>query len=380
MNRKLKIGFVFDDTLDNPDGVQQYVLILGRWLAKQGHDVHYLVGETKRTDIPHMHSMSRNVHVKFNQNRMSMPLPAQMEPIRTLLAKEQFDILHVQVPYSPAFAARVIKAAGVHTAVIGTFHVAPHSRLVSLGNKALGIWVRSTLKRFDVMLATSEPAQAFAKETFGIESTVVDLPIPLDAFFGKPPLQPYQGTRNVVFLGRLVERKGCQHLLKAVDYAVSHNIWPAATNVIICGGGPLDAQLKEYVARHGLSDIVTFVGYISEEDKPNYLAAGDVVVYPSTGGESFGVVLLEAMAASRGMILAGNNPGYASVMHERPESLFDPLDTPSLAHKIVDALTDTKARTAAREWQQTYVKRFDVNEIGKQTVAIYEQALHKRAD
>jgi len=377
---KLKIGFVFDDSLDKPDGVQQYVLILGRWLSEQGHDVHYLVGETKRTDIANLHSLSRNIRVKFNQNRMAIPLPARLKPIRDVLRREDFDILHIQVPYSPALGARIIKAAGPRTAIIGTFHIAPHSKLVSLGNRALGVWVRSTLKRFDMMLATSEPARIFAQETFDIDSTVVGLPLKLDAFYGAKPRVPYTGIRNVVFLGRLVERKGCQYLLQAVEYAVTHTMWPENVHVIICGGGPLEGQLKEYVRRHRLQDLVTFTGYISEEDKPGYLAAADVVVYPSTGGESFGIVLLEAMAASRGVVLAGNNPGYASVMRDRPESLFDPTNTPALAEKIVNALTETASRIHARQWQRKYVRGFDVSVIGRRTVAIYSQALHMRGE
>jgi phosphatidylinositol alpha-mannosyltransferase len=72
---KLKIGFVLDDGLDKPDGVQQYILSLGEWMAGQGHDVHYLVGETERTDLPNVHSMSRNIWVLGNGNRMSIPLP-----------------------------------------------------------------------------------------------------------------------------------------------------------------------------------------------------------------------------------------------------------------------------------------------------------------
>jgi phosphatidylinositol alpha-mannosyltransferase len=376
--RKLKIGFVFDDSLDKPDGVQQYVLILGRWLSEQGHDVHYLVGETKRTDLPNLYSLARNIKVRFNQNRMAMPLPARLGPIREVLQREKFDILHVQVPYSPALAARIIKAADVRTAVVGTFHVAPHSGLVSLGSRALGLWVRSTLKRFDAMLSTSEPARQFALQTFHLDSEVAGLPLALDAFRGARPFARYAGTQNVLFLGRLVERKGCQYLLRAVASAVKNGQWLANARVIICGGGPLESQLNAYVKHNGLHDIVEFAGYISEEDKPRYLASADVVVYPSTGGESFGVVLLEAMAAARGMVLAGNNPGYASVMAPRPDSLFDPLNTPVLAQKIVAALGDKPACAAAHAWQTEYVRQFDVSVVGKRTVATYAHALHKR--
>ena len=376
--RKLKIGFVFDDSLDKPDGVQQYVLILGRWLAAQGHDVHYLVGETKRTDLQNVYSLARNVKVKFNQNRMAMPLPARLAPIKALLAREKFDVLHVQVPYSPALAARIIKAADARTAVVGTFHIAPHSRLVGLANRALGAWVRSTLKRFDIMLATSEPARQFARQTFHIDSEVAGLPLNLGIFRGGKPLPKYAQGRTVVFLGRLVERKGCQYLLRAVAKLAADHAWPADARVVVCGGGHLEAQLKAYVHDHALDDIVEFTGYISEEDKPRYLASADVVVYPSTGGESFGIVLLEAMAASPGMVLAGDNPGYASVMAPRPESLFDPLDTTALSTKLLHALEDAPARRAAHAWQAEYVQRYDVARVGQRTLEAYARALQKR--
>jgi phosphatidylinositol alpha-mannosyltransferase len=377
--RKLKIGFVFDDSLDKPDGVQQYVLTLGRWLTEQGHDVHYLVGETKRTDLPNLYSLSRNVNVKFNQNRMAIPLPARLKPIKEVLRREKFDVLHVQVPYSPALAARIIKSADENTAVVGTFHIAPHSGLVSLGNRALGTWVRGTLKRFDAMLATSEPARQFALKTFHIDSQVGGLPLKLEAFHGAKPFEKYAKDLNVVFLGRLVERKGCQYLLQAVAYAKQNDMWPIGAKVVVCGGGPLEAKLKAQASAEGLNDIVTFVGYISEEDKPRYVASADVAVYPSTGGESFGIVLLEAMAAARGMVLAGDNPGYASVMAPRPESLFNPHNTKVFAEKLTHALTHEPARRQAHTWQQQYVRQYDVPVVGERTIAVYEQALHKRA-
>src|SRR5690606_30310860 len=107
-------------------------------------------------------------------------------------------------------------------------------------------------------------------------------------------------------------------------------------------------------------------------------ASADVLAYPSTGGESFGIVLLEAMAASNGVVLAGNNPGYASVMAPRPESLFDPRDTAAFADLLVRTLTDKKAARAAATWQRQYVKQFDVAVVGKRTLDVYRQALRRR--
>lgn len=375
----MKIGLVLDDSLDKTDGVQQYVLIMGRWLAAQGHEVHYLVGETKRTDVPNIHSLSRNVKVRFNQNRMAMPLPASMANIRELLSREQFDVLHVQVPYSPLLAGRIIKAAGPKTAVVGMYHILPYSTMVAAANHALGRWVRAqgSLRRFDALMANSRPAADFAERTLGIPATVVGLPIDIGKFDGARPFERYSRGRTVVFLGRLVERKGCQYLLHAVRHAIRAGQWPEDARVVVCGAGHMADKLKEYVARHGFADRVEFTGFIKEEDKPRCLASADVVAYPSTGGESFGIVLLEAMAASRGVVLAGNNPGYASVMAPRPASLFDPRDTAAFANLLVQSLTDKKAARAAATWQRQYVKQFDVAAVGKRTLDVYKQALRR---
>lgn len=375
----MKIGLVLDATLDKPDGVQQYVLTIGRWLAAQGHDVHYLVGETKRTDLPNVHSLTRNVGVRFNQNRTAMPLPASLTKLRELLRREKFDVLHVQVPYSPFLAGRIIKAADPHTAIVGMFHILPHSKMVTVANHALGRWVRlqGSLQRFDALLATSDPAAEFAERTLGISATTLGLPIQLDRFAGAKPFDRYKSSKTVMFLGRLVERKGCQYLLQAVNYAIQNGNWPKDARVVVCGAGHLEPKLKAYVAENGFADRVEFTGFIKEEDKPRYLASADVVVYPSTGGESFGIVLLEAMAASSGVVLAGNNPGYASVMAPRPKSLFNPRDTDTFANLLVRMLTDKKAAKEAVAWQQHYVKQFDIAAIGKRTLDVYKQALRR---
>ena len=375
---KLKIGLVFDGSLDKTDGVQQYVLILGRWLSDQGHDVHYLVGATNRTDPPNIYSLSRNVQVRFNKNRMATPLPANLRAIRSLLSREKFDVLHIQVPYSPVLAGRIIKAADPRTAVVGTFHILPHSPLVSLANHLLGRAVRGSLRRFDVITSNSHATAAFASRAYGAVGPVIPLAIELDRFYDAKPFVKYKPGKTVMFLGRLVERKGCQYLLRAVSLLVSTRKWPSDARVVICGDGHMRPKLERYVQEHNLSEIVEFTGFITEQDKPRYLASADVVVYPSTGGESFGIVLLEAMASSPGVVLAGDNPGYASVMAPHPESLFDPYDTPKLAQKILENLTNDKRRNAANDWQREYIQQFDVDSVGKQNVELYNQALHKR--
>jgi phosphatidylinositol alpha-mannosyltransferase len=374
----MKIGIVGDDTLDKTDGVEQYILTVGRWLSEQGHEVHYLVGETRRTDLPHLHSLTRNVKVRFNGNRLSIPLPTNKRRLKILLQKENFDVLYVQMPYSPFLAGRIVKAAGTNTTVVGIFHILPHTWLTSVGTRLLRLWLSRSIKRFDSFLSVSTAAQAFSKKAFRIDSQFVPNASPLKSFFTAKPFPEYDDKLVVLFHGRLVERKGCGYFLQAVAKLYHEERWPEGAIVLISGAGPLAETLQEYVTREQLNEVVTFLGYTTEDDKPRYMASADVTVYPSTGGESFGIVLIESMAASRGAVLAGNNAGYASVMHPRPGSLFNPKDIPAFAEILFTHLSGKKLRSAAHDWQQTYVKQYDVSVVGKQLVAVFKEALRKR--
>jgi len=375
---RLKIGFVFDDSLDKPDGVQQYILALGKWFTAQGHEVHYLVGETKRTDPDHIHSLSRNMQVKFNGNRMSMPLPANLRAIKQLLEREQFDVLHVQMPYSPFLAAKIIKAAPTRTAIVGTFHIMPQAGLVRLATRGLGLWLRSSLRRFDRVFAVSEAAQGFAHEVFGLSNISV-LPNVVDVrrFADAQPFEKYtDDIPTVMFLGRLVQRKGCKTLLEAARILKMHG--NDTFRVVVCGRGELLPALKAYVEHNDLERQVEFTGFIEETDKPRYLKSADVAVFPSTGGESFGIVLIEAMAANRPVVLAGDNEGYRSVMEERPESLFAPGNAEVLASLLQKYIENPLASQDVVAWQSQYVQQFDTAVVGKQLLETYHKIIAEK--
>jgi phosphatidylinositol alpha-mannosyltransferase len=375
---KLKIGLVLDSGLDKPDGVQQYVLAIGEWLRSQGHDVHYLVGQTDRPDIMNVHSLSRSVTVRFNGNRGSIPVMASRRKLRKFLAAEQFDVLHVQMPHHPLLAQRLVLEASPRTAIIGTFHVAPYSRLVSLANKGLGRWLQPSLRRFDQIVSVSPAAADFARQTFHITTTVLPNVIDYHRFQAAKPLPQYadKGTLTILFLGRLVPRKGCQLLLEAL--ALIDRAAVPEFRAVICGRGPLQSKLHQFSAQHQLNSIVDFVGFVSEDDKPRYYASADIAVFPSSGGESFGIVLPEAMASGRAVVLAGDNPGYRSVMEPQPVLLFDTGDARALAKKIEYYLCHQPQRLAMQKWATGYAKTFDVAVIATRLLDIYTRALHKR--
>jgi phosphatidylinositol alpha-mannosyltransferase len=375
---KMTIGFVLDDSLDKNDGVQQYVLALGNWMTSQGHDVHYLMGHTKRTDIPNVYSLSRNMKVRFNGNRMSMPLPGRKKSIRRVLQDIPFDILHIQMPYSPFLAARIIKYASPHTAIIGTFHIAPYSSAVSVANKSLSVVLKRSLKRFNDIVSVSQAAADFAKATYGIESEILPNVVDVKRFSSAKPLFA-ESKPVILFLGRLVPRKGCRTLLEAAAILSKERGIPSF-KVHIGGGGHLGDELKQYVNDHGLGKIVTFQGFINEDLKPGFYASGDIAVFPSSGGESFGIVLLEAMASGRPVVLGGDNPGYRTVLGPKPELLFPARDSVQLAEKLSVLLLDSHKANSIVAWQKEYVPSFDVAVVGEKLIKRYVNAVNSLND
>ena len=374
--QQLKIGFVLDDSLDKTDGVQQYVLSMGEWLRSKGHDVHYLVSNTHRTDVANIHSLGQNVTVQFNGNAMGTPLPVSRNKIRTLLQAEQFDILHVQLPFSPFLAHKIIMNAPKSTGLIGTFHILPHTWLATAASRVLYYWTRRSWHKFDTILSVSTAARTFAYRIFNVHSDVLPNVIDFKRFAGAKPFD--KDLPTILFLGRLVPRKGCQTLLEAVR-ALQQDVEVPKFKVLICGRGRLESALKAYALNHKLKN-VEFTGFVTEEDKPRYYATADVSVFPSNGGESFGIVLLEAMASGKAAVLAGDNDGYRAVIGIRPDLLFDPKDSVQLAAKLKFYLLHNEDRIVTAAWCAGYSADFDVNKVGVELVNQYNKVLRRDAN
>ena len=261
-------------------------------------------------------------------------------------------------------------------AVVGTFHILPASRMHGYSNSALRIVLGRSLKRFDKIVAVSEPAIHFARRVYGINATYVPNPIVTSDFRSGKRLPAYSRSKlNIVFLGRLVKRKGILELINA--YNTLDDESAAKTRLIIGGKGPLRARAKQHASRN--RDVI-FAGYVSEKDKANFLASADIAVFPSVSGESFGIVLLEAMAAGAGVVLGGNNPGYKSVLGPQPYLLFNPKDRNGFAEQLRLFIDDPKLRERMHTWQQEAVKQYDINVVGAAFVKIYEDCVKARSN
>ncbi len=376
----MKIGFVLDDGLNKPDGVQQYIIMLGTYMRSRGHEVHYLVGETQRDDIPNLHSMAKNIRVHFNGNSLTIPLPTSGRNITALLEKEKFDVLHVQTPHSPFMGAKVVRRAAPDTVIVGTFHILPFGALAYIGTWLLGLVLWNNVRRFDGFMSVSQPAARFARQTFGITSEIIPNAVSTKSFRPSKKVAVKKGSGlRIVFVGRLVERKGCRQLISALVQLHESGRLEQSTTLELCGEGPLKATLQTMVAEAGLTQQVTFHGFVSEAKKIAVLQRADIAVFPALAGESFGIVLLEAMAAGRPVVLGGNNPGYQSVLSDTPEAIVEASQPDVLAEQLHSFLVNPQKREKLYTKQQKLVQQFDVEVVGKQVEQFYRTCKKTRS-
>jgi phosphatidylinositol alpha-mannosyltransferase len=152
-----------------------------------------------------------------------------------------------------------------------------------------------------------------------------------------------------------------------------------AAKLVIGGKGPELANLQKFVSKNKLTDKVEFRGFIDEKDKPKFLGSADIACFPSTGGESFGIVLIEAMAAGAGVTIGGDNPGYRSVLEKQPELIINPKDSQAFATKLLDFITDKPLAQKIHGWQDRTIKQYDVSVVGQSLLDQYLIAIDKRS-
>ncbi len=375
----MKIALVLDDALARPDGVQEYVRTIGRAMGERGHEVHVLCsGEAGEppAGITRVVSLASNFGVTFNGNGLRTPRPASRSRLRAHLAAERYDVIHVQTPHSPFFAARVVREArrvqGAAVRIVATFHILPDGAVSEWGTRGLGLMLRSNLRLFDAFAAVSAPAAGFAKRAFGIDAAVIPNAVRVDDVAAQAAAKPWPadpaGRTVIAFLGRLVERKGAVELIEAFA-----TLSPKARRHValrIGGRGPLGSRIDELVAEHRLEEAVTLEGFISDEDKPGFMAAAHLAVFPATGGESFGIVLTEAMAAGSGAVLGGDNPGYAWTL-DNPDAVVNPRDIGAFSARLDELLTDADARAVLHAQQARRVRDFDVAVVAERVAELY---------
>ena len=368
----MKIGLLLDDTLDSNDGVQQYVKSLARWLLKEGHDVKFLVGQSsdKSEFGNRVISLSTNIIVSGNSNILSMPIWPNIEKMKKSLDEEKFDVLHVQAPYSPLMSEIILNLA--NTPKVATFHIFSTNPVYCYGSKILAFFPKKSLSSIR-FISISVASKKFAKNFFGVDSIVIPPAINLKKNDGKMIKKYLDGKINILFFGRLVKRKGVIYLLRAYKKLITR-IGKNSLRIIIAGEGKEKTWLKIYAKMFNLPN-VEFTGYIEENDKAAYYNTSDICVFTATHGESFGIVLLEAMACGK-PVVAFANAGYKEVLTgEGAKFLAEPKNVDELAERLEILIKDKKLRERMGKWGLEEVKKYDWNVVGKKILEFYEKVL-----
>jgi phosphatidylinositol alpha-mannosyltransferase len=321
-----RVLFLYDGEFNFDNGVSNYIRTIGDYAAQQGCQVDYLVGKSS-IEEPNITSIAtKTAAVHANGSRSVVPLHVSNNRVAETLERLDPDVAHVQLPFVPFMSGKVIKGLKRDVPVVGTFHTPIPTGWLGAVNMLNARLTQTEMRRFDHFYSVSEAAQSAAMKIYGVNSEVLPCPIDLDRVKQRLQTQErVEGATIITFLGRLVARKGLGTFigsLSQVDPEIK-----AGLQVQIIGDGKERQPIERKLAESDLRDKVQFFGTVDEEQKYNLLANSDIVAYTSNGNESFGIVLVEAMAVGRPVVLASDIDGYSEVLRQVPASLVSRGDT-----------------------------------------------------
>ncbi|HYN70142.1 MAG TPA: glycosyltransferase family 4 protein [Candidatus Eisenbacteria bacterium] len=337
----MKVGLVTPYVYPLPGGVNQHVRYLYENLRLRGHDVRILTSShgLQRASEGDVIRIGKGFSVPANGSVGTITLsPRYLSQVRDVLEREQFDVLHFHEPFVPFLSLIVLRLS---TSVnIATFHAyGGFSPAYELGSKIMG----SYAQRLHGRIAVSAAARHFIDRFFPGEYRVIPNGVDTGRFRRAVPIARWQdGTRNILFVGRFEPRKGLLDLLKA--YRILRKTG-CQCRLLVVGGGPQEREARRYILTRKLAG-VEFLGRISDEERDALFKTADVYCSPATGRESFGIVLLEAMAAGTAIVCSDIH-GYKGVVRRDREALLVPPRSPkALAAALGTILADDARREA----------------------------------
>ncbi len=340
----MKIALVSPYDFTHPGGVVNHILALNNQFTKMGHEVRIIAPASRAVpsdDNRFLHiGKARPIPVRGTTIRISISLRLASR-IKEVLNQERFDIIHLHEPFMPMLCSAVLRFSD--SANIGTFHACHGSPGYKFGWPISTYMLNRRRRKLVGKIAVSKPAMEFASKYVPGYYNIIPNGIDLGHF--SPNVSPIEefcdGKINILFVGRLEKRKGLNYLLKA--YQQVREKVPNARLIIVGPGIRFRRKYEKYVRRSGLADVV-FVGMVSYSELPRYYKTADIFCSPAIGGESFGIILLEAMAVGR-PIVATNIEGYASVItHGREGLLVPPKDDRELARALLSLISDEPLR------------------------------------
>ncbi len=335
----MKIGLVTPYVYPVPGGVNQHVRYLYENLRLRGHDVRILTSShgLQRASQGDVLRIGKGFSMPTNGSVGTITLsPRYVSQVSDVLERERFDLLHFHEPFVPFLSLIVLRQS---TSVnVATFHAfGGFSPAYEFGSRVMG----SYAGRLHGRIAVSAAARHFIDRFFPGDYRVIPNGVDTERFHRAVPIARWQdGTKNLLFVGRHEPRKGLLDLLKA--YRILRKTG-CKCRLLVVGTGPQEREARRYVMTRKLGG-VEFLGRVSDDEKAQLFKTADVYVSPATGGESFGIVLLEAMAAGT-PIVCSDIHGYKGVVRRGREGILVPPRKPkAIAAGIAQLLADEDLR------------------------------------
>jgi phosphatidyl-myo-inositol alpha-mannosyltransferase len=363
-----RVGLVCPYSLDVRGGVQSHVLDLAEVLSGRRHQVGVLAPGDGALALPSYVTLTGGaMPVPFNGSvaRVSFG-PRAVARVRRWLAEGRFDLLHVHEPSAPSLSLLALWASDVP--VVATFHSAMARSRVMSSTVAM---LRPAMEKISARIAVSEAARATLVQHVGGEPVVVPNGLRWERFAGARPRREWQEPGpTVAFLGRIDEpRKGLEVVLAAFPAVLSRH--PEARLLVAGRGDP--AQWRAQTA--GFEHSVSFLGQVGDGDKAALMASAPVFVAPQLGGESFGIVLLEALAAGASVV-ASDLPAFRALLRDGDlGALFPPGDPAALARAACVLLEDPDRRTLLARRGREAARRYDWGALVGDVEAVYDAVL-----
>jgi len=366
----MKILLVSPFAFSFPGGVNEHIMRLDAEFRKRGHVTRVLtprsLGEDEQDD-GHVIKLGTAVPIPANGSTARITLsPFVSGKVKDLLQREQFDVIHLHEPLAPALPLLALLHS--RTINVGTFHAARSHNLGYLYGKPILAYFFAKLHG---RIAVSPAALEFVSRYFPGHYELIPNGIDIDAFRPDvPPIEQLASRPTILFVGRYNEsRKGFKYLLDAL--ALVRREFPDCLLVVVGPGDP--RRFQWLIERHELQPHLHFVGPVTPEDLPRYYATCDVFCAPATGRESFGIVLLEAMASGK-PVVATDIRGYRYVVRHGVEGLLVERKNPeALALALVHLLADRELRQRLGQAGRQRAERFSWSVIAEQTLSYYDR-------
>jgi phosphatidylinositol alpha-mannosyltransferase len=361
----MRIGMVCPYSFDVPGGVQSHILQLAEVMRSRGHEVSVLAPSSPHVELPdYVVSGGKAVPIPYNGSVARLRFgPATHRQVKRWLLRGEFDVLHLHEPNAPSLSMLALQAA--EGPIVATFHT---STTKSLTLSVFQGILRPYHEKIIGRIAVSDLARRWQMEALGSDAVEIPNGVDVGALKAAPLLDGYpRAGKTVLFLGRFDEpRKGMAVLVDALPALVERF---ADIEILIVGRGDED-ELREKCG--DLAGHLKFLGQVDDAEKAAALRSADVYCAPHTGGESFGIVLVEAMAAET-PVVASDLDAFRRVLLDGEAGRLVPVDDgDAMAAALIEVLDDDALRTRYVAAANTAVLRYDWPVVADQIMRVYE--------